>query len=100
MDFAITSLPVPVSPRMRTAQSAEATVSTSSRTARNFGLDPTKSEVSTVYSLPERFGDFYAILIQYSVRARLAAAMARVAFGFAHVAKTNVYELRLCFRAL
>src|SRR3954468_13949875 len=46
MDFAITSLPVPVSPRMRTEQSADATVSTSSSTARNFGLDPIKSGIS------------------------------------------------------
>src|SRR5215510_10888101 len=50
MARAITSFPVPVSPRMRTAQSADATVVTSSRTALNFGLDPISSETSSSFS--------------------------------------------------
>src|SRR5215475_7802814 len=40
MAWAMTSLPVPVSPWMSTEQSTGATSSTFSRTARNFGLDP------------------------------------------------------------
>jgi hypothetical protein len=45
MALAITSFPVPVSPWIRTAESAGATLSTSAINARNFGLDPIKSKV-------------------------------------------------------
>src|SRR5438552_3375482 len=44
----MSSLPVPVSPRMRTAQSTAATVLTSSKTALNCGLDPINSHVDIV----------------------------------------------------
>src|SRR5262245_14206627 len=46
----MSSLPVPVSPWMRTAQSVAATALTSSRMAASFGLDPISSEVATVTS--------------------------------------------------
>src|SRR5580704_13762959 len=42
------SLPVPVSPWMRTAQSTAATLRMSSRTALNCGLDPINSHVDIV----------------------------------------------------
>src|SRR5205809_3001268 len=45
MARAMTSLPVPVSPRIRTGQSTAATLLTSSKTALNFGLDPISSDV-------------------------------------------------------
>src|SRR4051812_48783381 len=44
----MSSLPVPVSPWMRTAQSVAATALTSSRTAASFGLDPIISVVDMV----------------------------------------------------
>src|SRR3954471_1472351 len=44
----MSSLPVPVSPWMRTAQSVAATAVTSSRTAASFGLDPIISVVDMV----------------------------------------------------
>src|SRR5215470_9040339 len=47
----MSSLPVPVSPWIRTAQSAGATVLTSSRTAANLGLDPMSSGVGTDLSV-------------------------------------------------
>src|SRR6202453_3878272 len=45
MALAITSLPVPVSPCIKTAESTGATIATSVSNARNFGLDPIKSKV-------------------------------------------------------
>src|SRR5262245_48368648 len=45
MARAMSSLPVPVSPWMRTAQSVAATALTSSRMVASFGLDPISSEV-------------------------------------------------------
>ena len=45
MALAINSFPVPVSPWIRTAESTGAILFTSVSTARNFGLDPIKSEV-------------------------------------------------------
>src|SRR5215467_11608453 len=62
MARAITSFPVPVSPRMRTAQSADATVVTSSRTALNFGLDPISSETSSSFSRSARIPAFWESL--------------------------------------
>src|ERR1700722_2954192 len=47
----MTSLPVPVSPRMRTALSTGATMFTTSRTAWNLVLDPIKSETGIVLLL-------------------------------------------------
>src|SRR5580698_7590566 len=47
----MTSLPVPVSPRTRTALSTGATVFICSRTARNLLLDPIKSEEGIVLLL-------------------------------------------------
>src|SRR5271169_280267 len=47
----MTSFPVPVSPRTKTAQFTGATMFISSRTARNFGLDPIKSEIAIVLLL-------------------------------------------------
>src|SRR3954468_17922205 len=44
----MSSLPVPVSPWIRTAQSVAATALTSSRTAASFGLDPIISVVDMV----------------------------------------------------
>src|SRR5580704_13149786 len=49
----MTSLPVPVSPRTKTAQFTGATMFISSRTARNFGLDPIKPEIFIVLLLDE-----------------------------------------------
>src|SRR4029453_8128766 len=51
MARAMSSLPVPVSPWMRTAQSVAATALTSSRMAASFGLDPISSEVDIGLSL-------------------------------------------------
>src|ERR1700733_13935682 len=51
MALATTSFPVPVSPWIRTAESTGATLSTSVRTVRNFGLDPIKSKIAIVFSL-------------------------------------------------
>src|ERR1700733_8290427 len=45
MALAITSFPVPVSPWIKTAESTDATLSTSAINTRNFGLDPIKSKV-------------------------------------------------------
>ena len=50
MALAITSLPVPVSPWIKTAESTGATLSTSVSRARNFGLDPIKSKVVIAFS--------------------------------------------------
>src|SRR5580698_8721676 len=51
MALAITSLPVPVSPWIRTAESTGATRSTSDSNARNFGLVPIKSKVVIAFLL-------------------------------------------------
>src|SRR5262249_33398991 len=48
--LAISSLPVPVSPRMRTVQSVGATLSRFRRTAMNLGLDPITEEFDIVLS--------------------------------------------------
>src|SRR5579863_9988463 len=53
MALAITSLPVPVSPWIRTAESTGATLSTSWSKARNFALDPIKSKVVIVFLFPQ-----------------------------------------------
>jgi hypothetical protein len=54
MACAITSLPVPVSPWMRTVQSVGATTFTSSSNARNDGLDPITVALSIFPSLSSR----------------------------------------------
>jgi hypothetical protein len=51
MALAITSFPVPVSPWIRTAESTGETISTNVINARNFGLDPIKSEIAMVFIL-------------------------------------------------
>src|SRR5580658_5243497 len=53
MALAITSFPVPVSPWIRTAESAGATLSTSAINVRNFGLDPIKSKLVIALFLSE-----------------------------------------------
>src|SRR5579863_7972447 len=53
MALAITSLPVPVSPWIRTAESTGATLSTSWSKARNFALDPIKSKVVIFFLFPQ-----------------------------------------------
>ena len=55
MAFATTSLPVPVSPRTRTALSTGATMLISSSKARNLGLEPIKSDIAIVPLLAEQF---------------------------------------------
>ena len=50
MALAITSLPVPVSPWIKTAESTGAILSTSASRARNFGLDPIKSKLVIAFS--------------------------------------------------
>src|SRR5580698_1801730 len=56
MALAITSFPVPVSPWIKTAESTDATLSTSVSKARNFGLDPIKSKVVITLLLYECVG--------------------------------------------
>src|SRR5262245_60571394 len=65
MACAINSLPVPVSPWIRTAQSVGATVPTSSSTARKLELDPIKSEIGIILSLPACHCAQLRRLVQY-----------------------------------
>src|ERR1700739_969263 len=70
MACAITSLPVPVSPRRRTAQLTGATICTFSSTARNFGLDPIKTEIGIVVLLHVTNGRSYSVLCRLHAPSR------------------------------
>src|ERR1700747_1922272 len=66
MAWAISSFPVPVSPRTRTVESVGATRSTFARTAFNAGLSPTIC--SMLRSEPFCANDFLAFSMQTSTR--------------------------------
>src|SRR5580693_2388653 len=71
MACAITSFPVPVSPRTRTALSTGATMLISSSRARNLGLEPIKSDIAIVFLLAEQLGSHPRSILRWCTQGEL-----------------------------